>query len=108
MGYYCNERLKMKKCSNCGKLTKVKVSYTKEGIPYEYHSCNCGEEFLDMDQLGDVADKFTEYKQMRAKISKWGSSLGVRIPKELVQKYKLKEKSEVTFIPEKDGIRILT
>ena len=46
-------------------------------------------------------------KQYKVKLSKWGSSLGVRIPKELVQKYKLKPKAEVTFIPEENGIRML-
>ncbi|MGV8171919.1 MAG: AbrB/MazE/SpoVT family DNA-binding domain-containing protein [Candidatus Woesearchaeota archaeon] len=98
----------MKKCSSCGKLTILKKANTKDGIPYEYYSCKyCGEEFLDMTQLGKVADKYGEYKRMKAKLSRWGVSLGVRIPKELVQKYNLKEKSEVTFIPEEGSIRII-
>jgi hypothetical protein len=31
----------------------------------------------------------------------------VRIPKELVQRYNLKDKAEVTFIPEEGSIRII-
>lgn len=105
---YNNSRRKMKTCFECGKIMQVKVSSLKEGIPYHYYSCSCGEEVLDMAQLDEVAKKYREYKRMKSKLSKWGSSLGVRIPKELVQKYKLKPKSEVTFIPEEDGIRMIT
>jgi DNA-directed RNA polymerase subunit RPC12/RpoP len=98
----------MKKCSRCGKTTTIKKANTKDGIPYNYYNCkSCGEEFLDMTQLGEVADRYSEYKRMKAKISKWGVSLGVRIPKELVQKYNLKEKKEVTFIPEEGSIRMI-
>jgi len=98
----------MKKCSTCKKELVFKTGRTKDNIPYQYYSCTkCGEEFLDMKQLGDVAQKYREYKQMKAKLSTWGSSLGIRIPKELVQKYKLKPNNEVTFIPEEGSIKIL-
>ena len=80
-----------------------------DGMNYNYYYCpKCGDEILDMDQLHDVAELYRKKKRSTATLSKWGSSLGIRIPKELVQKYKLKAKSEVTFIPEKDGIRIIT
>jgi antitoxin component of MazEF toxin-antitoxin module len=46
-------------------------------------------------------------KRFHAKISKWGMSLGLRIPKELVQKYNFKDEEEVTMIPEKEGIKII-
>ena len=57
--------------------------------------------------LEDFAQKYREMKRFNAKISKWGLSLGVRIPKELVKKYNLKGNSNVVIIPEKDGIRII-
>jgi len=97
----------MKLCSQCGKKTVVKSAKLKDGTPYQYHSCNCGEEFLDMKQLHEVAEIYRERKRNIAKLSKWGVSLGVRIPKELVQRYNLKDKSEVTFIPEEGSIRII-
>jgi antitoxin component of MazEF toxin-antitoxin module len=46
-------------------------------------------------------------KRFNAKISKWGMSLGIRIPKELVKKYNFKDNEEVTMIPEKEGIKII-
>jgi antitoxin component of MazEF toxin-antitoxin module len=60
-----------------------------------------------MKQLHEVAEKYRTMKRLNAKLSKWGVSLGVRIPKELVERYKLKDKTEVTFIPEDGSIRII-
>jgi len=97
----------MKKCSQCGKTTVIKYAKLKDGTPYQYYSCTCGEHFLDMKQLHEVAEIYRKKKRNIAKLSRWGVSLGVRIPKEIVQKYNLKEKSEVTFIPEENGIRMI-
>jgi antitoxin component of MazEF toxin-antitoxin module len=60
-----------------------------------------------MKQLHEVAEIYRERKRNIATLSKWGVSLGVRIPKELVQRYNLKEKTEVTLIPEEGSIRII-
>ena len=99
----------MKTCFDCGVSMERKSGVMPDGIPYEYYKCpKCQEEVLDMKQLGDVAERFKEYKRMKAKISRWGSSLGIRIPKELVKKYKLKPNNEVTFVAEENGIRIVT
>lgn len=46
-------------------------------------------------------------KRFHAKISKWGMSLGLRIPKELATKYHLKDDKKVTIIPEKEGMKII-
>jgi hypothetical protein len=97
----------MKKCSQCGKITTVKSSMLKDSTPYNYYSCTCGEHFLDMKQLHEVAEIYRERKRNVAKLSRWGVSLGVRIPKDIVQRYKLKEKSSVTFVPEEGSIRII-
>lgn len=83
-------------------------SKTLEGIEYSYFKCNkCGEEILNMSQLHNVAEKYREMKRFHTKISKWGMSLGLRIPKELAQKYNFKDNGEVTMIPEKEGIKII-
>ncbi len=87
---------------------KELTAKTPEGIEYMYFKCEkCGEEIVDMNQLHNVAEKYREMKRFHAKLSKWGMSLGVRIPKELVRKYNFKDNSEVTIIPEDKGIKIM-
>ena len=74
----------------------------------EVYKCEkCGEEIVDMKQLHEVAEKYRVLKRYQVKLSKWGLSLGLRIPKELVKKYNLKNEEEVTIIPEKKGIKII-
>ena len=99
---------KTKKCSECNGTMSQLEDKTPEGVKYKYFKCkNCGEEIVDMKQLHNVANKYRELKQFRAKISKWGLSLGIRIPKELVKKYRLKNNEEVTILPEEKSIRII-
>ena len=87
---------------------KESKAKTPDGVEYNYFRCQkCGEEIVDMKQLHAVADKYRHMKKFNAKISKWGMSLGVRIPKELAQKYHLENNSEVTIIPEDEGMRII-
>ncbi len=98
----------MRKCAECGGVVDELKAKTPEGIEYSYHKCRkCGEELVDMKQLHNVAEKYRILKRYHAKLSKWGLSLGLRIPKELVEKYRLKDNEEVSIIPEKDGIRIV-
>ncbi len=98
----------MKKCSKCNVKMKELKAETPEGIAYNYFKCEkCREEILSMSQLGEVAEKYRQMKKFHVKISKWGQSLGFRIPKELAKQYKFKEEKEVTIIPEKEGIKIL-
>ncbi len=81
---------------------------TQENIAYQYYKCtNCGEEIVDMQQLHAVADTYRMLKKYHVKLTKWGLSLGLRIPKELVEHYKLSEEQEIIIIPEKKGLRIL-
>ena len=54
-----------------------------------------------------VASKYREMKMFHAKLTQWGQSLGLRIPKELVVKYHLKKNEEVAILPEKKGIKII-
>lgn len=99
----------MKKCTECGSSMQQLTSKTPEGIEYNYYKCKKdGEELVDMKQLHEVAEKYRNMKKYNVKLSKWGLSLGLRIPKELVGKYKLKDEKEVSIIPEKTGIRIIT
>ena len=87
---------------------KELTAKTPEGVGYHYFKCpKCGEEIVDMKQLHDVAQQYREMKKFHAKISKWGMSLGLRIPKELVKKYHFKDEEEVTIIPENEGIKVI-
>ena len=103
-----NKRKAFKTCTECKGDMKELSAKTPEGFEYKYFRCdNCGEEILDMNQLHNVAGKYRAMKRFNAKISKWGMSLGLRIPKELVQKYHFKDNEEVTMIPEEEGIKII-
>jgi hypothetical protein len=96
----------MKKCSECkGEMKEMKAK-TPEGVAYAYYKCSkCSYEMVDLKQLHEVAEKYREMKRYHAKLTPWGKSLGLRIPKELADKYKFKD--EVVLIPEDNGIRIV-
>jgi predicted RNA-binding Zn-ribbon protein involved in translation (DUF1610 family) len=99
---------RMKKCGDCGGSMKEKAAVTPEGIKYKYYKCGkCGEEIVNMHQLRDVAVKYRALKLYHAKMSRWGQSLGLRIPKSLAERYKFRPNEEVTIIPEKEGIRVV-
>jgi len=98
----------MKKCTECKGNMKELVAKTPEGFEYKYFKCEkCGEEILNMNQLHNVAEKYRAMKRFNVKISKWGMSLGLRIPKELVKRYNLRDDEEVAIIPEGGGMRII-
>lgn len=99
---------KMKTCSECkGKMIE-KTGNTPEGVNYKFFRCSkCGEEILDMKQLHSIAERYRVMKKYHVKLSRWGLSLGIRIPKDLVNKYKLNNEDEVSIIPEKKGILII-
>jgi len=65
------------------------------------------EEVLGMKELHEVALRYRKMKKYSAKITRRGLSLGLRIPAELVKRYKIKNKEELTIIPEENGFRIL-
>lgn len=99
----------MKKCSECKGLMEELNSKTPEGVGYFYYKCKkCGEEIVDLKQLHQVAEEYRALKKYQVKLSKWGLSLGLRIPKELVTRYNLKENEEVAIIAEKKGIKIIS
>ena len=58
-----------------------------------------------MKQLHEVAERYRTLKTYRVKVSRWGGSVGIRLPRELAKHYHFKD--EVTLLPEKDGVRIL-
>lgn len=98
----------MKTCSECKGEMVERSEKTPEGFNYKYYRCNkCGEEIVNMKQLHNIAEKYRIMKRYNVKLSKWGLSLGLRIPKDLVNKYKFKDNEKVTIIPEEKGIKIV-
>lgn len=96
------------KCSKCGRLMVEKKDETPEGVSYSYYKCkHCGEEILDMKQLHAIAEKYRKIKHYNVRITKWGVSIGIRIPKELVQKYHLTKRKEITMIPQEKAIKLI-
>ena len=97
----------MRKCTECGKGMKKLSAKTVDNISYDYYKCtSCGDSILNMDQLGELAEKYRIMKKYRAKLSRWGKSLGLRIPKDLEKEY-FKGHKEVNIIPEKGYIKII-
>lgn len=98
----------VKKCADCGGSMKELSDVTPEGVEYTYYRCGeCGEEVLSMKQLHLVAEKYRQMKMYHAKLTRWGQSLGLRIPKELVVRYHFRDNAEVAIIPEKKGIKVV-
>ena len=97
-----------KTCSECkGKMKRLETE-TSEGIGYTYFKCQaCGDEIVDKEQLQALAEHYRTLKRYHAKLSKWGLSLGLRIPKDLVKQYHFKEDKEIIIIPEKDGLKLV-
>ncbi len=46
------------------------------------------------------------YIHMTTRIKKWGNSLAVRLPKEIAEKYQLKEGSMIDFLEDQGNIMI--
>lgn len=98
----------MRKCTECKGTMNELSGQTPEGVSYQYYRCSsCGEEIVGMKQLHHVAEKYRALKTYYANVTRWGMSLGLRVPKELVEKYHLKPDSKVKMIPEKEGIKII-
>lgn len=99
------------KCPTCNKETMEKKINIMEqdGIEFEVYKCQeCEEEIMDMKQLKVLA---TKYRKLRAAkevtFAKWGNSIAVRIPKDLVDEYNIKSGKQGLLIKSKKGIEII-
>src|SRR3989344_1284046 len=98
----------VRKCSGCNTVQVIVQGATPDGVPYSYYRCpGCREEVLSMEQLHEVSERYKMLKKHHAKITPWGRSLGIRIPKALAKKYKFSAQKEVIMIPEEHGIRLI-
>lgn len=98
-----------KKCWECGGNRVELTSKDPDGVVYKYWKCvKCGDAVLDMDQLHEAAEQYRKLaKAKRAKVSKWGTALAVRIPKEIVIAQKIKPGITVRIEEKKIGFEVI-
>jgi hypothetical protein len=103
------EMIKMK-CKLCGGTVEKKRGVMEEdNVEYEYFKClQCGEEYLDMDQLEKVAAKYRKLREAKdITFRKWGNSIAVRIPKEIVDALNIASGKHGKLFREKNGLKIV-
>ncbi len=94
---------------NKGEMKPIKDTIKEDGIEFEAFKCsNCGEEIMDMKQLGILANKYRKLRKAKEIVfSKWGNSIAVRIPSEIVEEYKIKSGGQGILTKDKHGIKII-
>ena len=90
-------------------MKKKKDCFKEDNIEYEYLQCSkCNEEILTMKQLKVLAGKYRKLRKAKeVTFAKWGNSLAVRIPREIVEELKIKEGKQGLMTKDKEGIRII-
>ena len=81
----------------------------REKIEYEaYHCTKCGEEILTMDQVKELGEKYKELRKAKqTSFAKWGNSLAIRIPEELVKELKIKPGTKAQITREQGILKII-
>ncbi|MEK6826572.1 MAG: AbrB/MazE/SpoVT family DNA-binding domain-containing protein [Nanoarchaeota archaeon] len=90
-------------------MKKVKDKIEQDGVEFEAFKCgSCGEEIMNMKQLKLLAQKYRKLRQAKEiTFSKWGNSIAVRIPTEIVNEYRIKSGKQGILTKDKEGIRII-
>ena len=90
-------------------MERVKDIMEKDDIEFEAFKCSdCGEEIMDMKQLHVLANKYRKLSKSKEVVfAKWGNSLAVRIPNDVVQEYGLKSGKHGVMTTDKRGIKII-
>lgn len=99
------------KCPICekGKMEKAKEVIKQDGIEFETFKCSsCGEELMNMKQLKVLANKYRELRKAKEiTFAKWGNSIAVRIPNEIVEEFNITSGKQGLLTKNKDGIKII-
>ena len=98
------------KCPICkGNMKIINDLMEEDRVEFEAFKCvKCGEELMNMKQLKILAGKYRKLKKAKEiTFTKWGNSIAVRIPQEIVNEYKIKEGKQGILTKEKNGIRII-
>lgn len=90
-------------------MKRVNDSIEGDGVAFEAFRCpECGEEIMTMKQLGELARKYRKLRSAKeVTFAKWGNSIAVRIPSDIVEAYSIKEGKSGLITKEKEGIRII-
>lgn len=98
-----------KKCSECGGSRIELRSLDSNMVPYRFWHCvKCGDEVLDMEQMSESGEAYRKLKKAKVvTVSKWGSALAIRIPKEIVNSQKIKAGYRIRIFRDKDGFRMI-
>ena len=98
------------KCPICNKGSMIKVTdkISKDNIEFETFRCNnCGEELMDGNQLKVLANRYHELRKAKeVNFAKWGNSIAIRIPNEIIQEYNIKPKMKALLVKDKQSIKI--
>lgn len=98
------------KCPYCKvEMVEIHGEFGPEKIDFQGAHCpKCGEEFLTMEQLKELGEKHKTWRESQKSIfSKWGNSIGIRIPSELVAALKIKPGATAYVKREKNAIKIV-
>lgn len=99
------------KCPTCnkGEMENIKDIIKQDGIEFEAFRCKlCGEEVMNMKQLKNLSQEYRKLKQAKEiTFAKWGNSLAVRIPNDIVNEYHLKSGKKGILTKDKYGIKLI-
>lgn len=98
------------RCPVCkkGVMEKVEDVIEQDDIKFEAFGCSsCGEKIVDMKQLEVLADKYRKLRKSReVTFAKWGNSIAIRIPSEVVEEYDIASGKHAILTFDKRGIKI--
>ena len=97
-------------CPICnGKMEKIKDEIEQDKVEFEAFKCNShGEEIMDMKQLKGLASKYRKLRKAKEiTFAKWGNSIAVRIPNEIIHEYKITSGKQGILTKDKEGIKII-
>ena len=98
------------RCPICkGKMEKIEDTIKQDNIDFEAFRCvSCGEELMDMKQLKSLAQKYRRLRKAKEiTFAKWGNSIAVRIPNDIVNEYSITSGKQGILTKDKEGIRII-
>ncbi len=81
----------------------------RDSIAFETYKCTaCGEELMNSRQLKGLADKYRQLRKAREiTFATWGNSIAVRIPRRMVEQYRIAPGKHGLLVGEKEGMRII-
>ena len=97
-------------CPICsGPMNKVQDKIEEDLVDFEAYQCQkCGEELINSNQLKSLATKYRQLRKAKDILfTKWGNSLAIRIPKEIVGQLGIKEGSKGLIKKDKNSITII-